>query len=51
MKTFYLNITRLSSGGLLEPGLPARRYKYQLLDPVDEPFATFRFYYRTYGKH
>ena len=43
-------ISRLSNGGLLEQGLPCRRYKYQLLDPVDEPYATFRFYYRTYGK-
>ena len=41
---------RLSNGGLLEPGFPRRRYKYQLLDPVDEPYAAFRFQYRSYGQ-
>jgi hypothetical protein len=37
----------LCDGGILEPGFPQRRYKYQLLDAVDSPYATFRFYYRT----
>ncbi|KPI36749.1 uncharacterized protein AB675_11828 [Cyphellophora attinorum] len=41
------NNIRISDGGLLEPNFPHRRYKYQLLDPTDEPYATFRFYYRT----
>lgn len=31
----------------MEPGFPQRRYKYQLLDPVDEPYATFKFHYRS----
>jgi hypothetical protein len=41
---------RLSNVGALEPGLPCRFYNYQLLDAIDEPYATFRFYYRTYGE-
>lgn len=38
---------RLTDGGLLEPGFPQRRYKYQLLDPTDDPYATFKFHYRS----
>ncbi|KAK6382203.1 hypothetical protein LTS17_004090 [Exophiala oligosperma] len=34
--------------GLLEPGFRPRRYKYQLLDPLDMPYAAFRFYCRPY---
>lgn len=30
-------------GGFIEQGRPARRYQYQLLDPKDEPYATFQF--------
>ncbi|KAL2418112.1 hypothetical protein ABEF95_001036 [Exophiala dermatitidis] len=40
---------RLADGGLLEPGLRPRRYQYQLLDPVDMPYAAFRFYCRSYA--
>ncbi|KAK5242480.1 hypothetical protein LTR40_012760 [Exophiala xenobiotica] len=40
---------RLTNSGLLEPGFRPRRYKYQLLDPVDMPYAGFRFYCRPYG--
>ena len=40
---------RLVNGGLLDARCPRRRYQYQLLDPVDGPFATFRFYYRSPG--
>ena len=29
---------------------PQRYYKYLLLDPLDAPFATFRYYYRSWGK-
>lgn len=36
--------------GFLDQGCPTRRYRYQLLDPTDEPFVTFRFYYRSYGR-
>ena len=38
----------LTNGGLLEAACPKRRYRYQLLDPTDEPHATIRFYYRSY---
>lgn len=31
------------SGGFVESGRPVRRYQYLLLDPQDEPYATFRF--------
>lgn len=40
------NTHRLVSGGILAPNDPKRIYKYQLLDPVDKPYATIRFYYR-----
>lgn len=36
----------LVNGGLLGPNDPKRRYKYQLLDPVDKPYAIIRLYYR-----
>ncbi|KAF2729204.1 hypothetical protein EJ04DRAFT_589486 [Polyplosphaeria fusca] len=29
---------------------PKRFYKFALIDPVDQPFATFRYYYRTWGQ-
>ncbi|KAJ4511736.1 hypothetical protein HRR83_004225 [Exophiala dermatitidis] len=41
---------RLADGGLLESGLRPRRYQYQLLDPIDMPYAAFRFYCRSYGE-
>ena len=41
---------RLVNGGLVHPKHPRRYYKYALLDPLDQPFATFRYYYRTWGQ-
>lgn len=38
---------RIIDYGPIELYRPARRYQYQLLDPQDEPYATFRFYYRS----
>ncbi|KAJ4304820.1 hypothetical protein N0V90_000348 [Kalmusia sp. IMI 367209] len=29
---------------------PKRFYKYALIDPIDRPFATFRYYYRTWDQ-
>ncbi|CAO2653332.1 Nn.00g027430.m01.CDS01 [Neocucurbitaria sp. VM-36] len=29
---------------------PKRFYKFSLIDPVDQPFATFRYYYRTWDQ-
>lgn len=38
---------RIVDGGPIDFVRPARRYQYQLVDPQDEPYATFRFYCRT----
>lgn len=38
---------KLSAGGLIERGRPARKYQYLLVDAQDEPYATFRFYCRS----
>ena len=40
----------LTNSGLLESGFRPRRYQYQLLDPVDRPYAAFRFFCRPSGK-
>lgn len=42
-----LILDSLVNGGILAQNDPKRHYKYQLLDPVDKPYATIRFYYRT----
>ncbi|OAL28428.1 hypothetical protein AYO22_02882 [Fonsecaea multimorphosa] len=39
---------RLTNSGFLEPCIRPRRYKYQLLDPVDMPYAAFQFHCRPY---
>ncbi|KAI1629185.1 hypothetical protein EDD37DRAFT_40008 [Exophiala viscosa] len=39
---------RLTNSGVVEPGFRPRRYRYQLLDPVDMPYAAFRFFCRPY---
>jgi len=41
---------QLVNAGLLNPQAPQRYYKFRLLDPVDNPHATFRFYYRTWDE-
>ena len=38
-----------ANAGLLPYKHPRRYYNYALLDPLDQPFATFRWYYRTWG--
>jgi hypothetical protein len=40
----------LTNSGLLELGRRPRRYKYQLLDPIDMPYAAFQFHCRSKGK-
>ncbi|KAF2092054.1 hypothetical protein K490DRAFT_53209 [Saccharata proteae CBS 121410] len=40
---------RLANMGLMKEEHPKRFYKFALLDPVDEPHAVFKFYYRTLG--
>ncbi|EMD60575.1 hypothetical protein COCSADRAFT_345868 [Bipolaris sorokiniana ND90Pr] len=37
----------LVNAGRAGPEQPKRFYKFALIDPVDRPFATFRYYYRT----
>ncbi|OAG34321.1 hypothetical protein AYO21_11531 [Fonsecaea monophora] len=43
-----LTVCRLTNSGYLEPCIRPRRYKYQLLDPVDMPYAAFQFHFRPY---
>jgi hypothetical protein len=38
----------LVNAGRAGPEQPKRFYKFALIDPVDQPFATFRYYYRTW---
>lgn len=37
-------------GGLTVKGHPKRYFMFSLVDPLDQPFTTFRFYYRNWGK-
>ncbi|KAF2449996.1 hypothetical protein P171DRAFT_461041 [Karstenula rhodostoma CBS 690.94] len=37
----------LVNAGLAGSGHPKRFYKFALVDPVDKPYVTFRYYYRT----
>ncbi|KAI4133195.1 MAG: hypothetical protein LQ347_002261 [Umbilicaria vellea] len=37
------------NAGMVTYKHPRRYYKYALHDPLDHPFATFRWYYRTWG--
>lgn len=38
---------KIVDNGLIEQQRPAKMYKYQLLDPLDRPYATVKFYCRT----
>ncbi|RMZ66462.1 glutaminase a [Pyrenophora seminiperda CCB06] len=40
----------LVSAGRAGPEQPKRFYKFALIDPIDEPLATFRYYYRTWDQ-
>ena len=42
-------IASLSRGGFLMDEDPQTYYKYALLDPLDHPFATFRYFDRSLG--
>ncbi|KAL9033777.1 MAG: hypothetical protein Q9214_007348 [Letrouitia sp. 1 TL-2023] len=42
-------ITLIHAGGL-PCGHPQNYYKYALIDPCDKPFATFRYYHRTWDQ-
>ncbi|KAF3040718.1 hypothetical protein E8E12_007015 [Didymella heteroderae] len=40
----------LVNAGRAGPEQPKRFYKFALIDPVDQPFATFRYHYRTWDQ-
>ncbi|KAL9101786.1 MAG: hypothetical protein Q9163_002982 [Psora crenata] len=40
----------LVNAGILPREHPRRFYRYALLDPPDQPFATFRYYYRSWDQ-
>ncbi|KAL8735478.1 MAG: hypothetical protein Q9181_002800 [Wetmoreana brouardii] len=42
-------ISMFNAGALLDDQ-PQRYYTYSLVDPLDQPFATFRWYYRTWAQ-
>ncbi len=46
----YLLCYSLVNAELVPIKHPQRYYKYALLDPLDQPFATFRYFYRTWGR-
>ena len=41
----------VNKGGALPRKLPRRYYRYALLDSLDAPFATFRYYCRSWREH
>lgn len=40
----------LVKAGILTQEHPKRFYNYALLDPLDKPFASFRYFPRTWGE-
>lgn len=44
------DLVSLIHGGRAGSEQPKRFYKFALIDPVDQPFATFRYYYRTWNQ-
>jgi hypothetical protein len=53
--TEYGNIVALTCSSLVNAGRasaeqPKRFYKFALTDPVDQPFATFQYFYRTWDQ-
>ncbi|KAJ4361806.1 hypothetical protein N0V83_010747 [Neocucurbitaria cava] len=40
----------LVNAGRAEAKHPKRFYQFSLIDPIDQPFATFRYYYRTWDQ-
>ncbi|KAI9796963.1 MAG: hypothetical protein M1833_005909 [Piccolia ochrophora] len=41
---------RLVNAGIIEHNHPQNYYKYALIDRLDQPFATFRFHCKTWGR-
>ena len=50
MDEYVLTHCRLPEAGTTKRSHPRKYYKFHLVDPKDDPYATFRFYYRTHGK-
>lgn len=46
----FTDKSSLVNAGRAGPEQPKRFYKFALIDPVDQPFATFRYYYRTWDQ-
>jgi hypothetical protein len=44
----HTNSSSLVNAGRASSDYPKRFYKFALIDPIDQPFATFRYYYRTW---
>lgn len=46
----HADISSLVDAGRAGPDQPKRQFKLALIDPVDQPFVTFRYYYRTWDQ-
>ncbi len=36
---------------MLGPKNPVKFYHYALIDPLDDPYMTFKFYFRSWGEY
>lgn len=45
------NVRRLCNSGKVNKASPQRYYQYALLDPLDQPFASFRWLFRSMGTY
>lgn len=43
--------SRLVNEGRAKKENQKRFYRFSLIDPIDQPFATFKYYYRTQSKY
>lgn len=46
----HAHIYSLLNAGRAGPDQPKRYYQFALIDPIGQPFATFRYYYRTWDQ-
>jgi hypothetical protein len=49
-QSYYANLYSLVNAGRVGPEQSKRFYKFALIDPIDQPFATFRYYYRSWNQ-
>lgn len=47
----YLGTISLVNAGDLDEEHPQSFYQFALIDPLDTPFARFRYYYRPWGQN